>query len=147
MTLLALDPSALIHRYVDGAHRDLVNNAMASAETWCVSGLARTELMLALFRIVGDPSIADEIWATARHDFDAMVVVPIDERCLARATEIGAGFGLRTVDAVHLAAVDRLPRPARYATLDHRQIPVALALELEVVAPLDKSGGEVTPDR
>ena len=147
MTLIALDPSALVHRYTAGAHRDLINEAMAAADTWCASDLARTELLLALFRIAGDPRTADEMWCRARDDIDAMVIVPIDERCLSRATEIGAEFGLRTVDAVHLAAVDRLPRPARYATFDHRQIPTALALGFDVVAPIEKSGVEVTPHR
>ncbi|MFQ5558257.1 MAG: hypothetical protein ACE5GB_12225, partial [Acidimicrobiales bacterium] len=74
--------------------------------------------------------------AAARADLDAMIVVPTDERCLARAVELGAQFALRTVDAVHLAALDRLPRPLRYATLDRRQIPAAVALGLEVVAPM-----------
>ena len=46
-----------------------------------------------------------------------MVVVPIDERTLGRAVELGTLYGLRTVDAVHLAALDRLPRPLGLATL------------------------------
>ena len=38
-------------------------------------------------------------------------VVPIDDRCMARAVEIGATYGVRIVDAIHLAAADRLPAP------------------------------------
>jgi len=41
---------------------------------------------------------------------------------------------LRTVDALHLAAADRLPPPVRFVTFDPRQIPVALALGLDVVS-------------
>ena len=55
--------------------------------------------------------VTAELTAAARADVDAMVVVPIDERTLGRAVELGTLYGLRTVDAVHLAALDRLPRP------------------------------------
>jgi hypothetical protein len=36
---------------------------------------------------------------------------------------------------VHLAAADRLPRPARYMTFEGRQIPAAAALGFEVISP------------
>jgi predicted nucleic acid-binding protein len=134
---LVLDPSALIQRYVAGPDRQLVAEAMETAVTWCATELARTEVMLALHRVAGQLQLARELWAAARADFDSMVLVPIDDRCLARALEVGAEFGLTTVDAVHLAAVDRLPRPARYATFDRRQIPAALALGFEVLAPTE----------
>ncbi len=136
-TLLALDPSALVWRYVPGPHRTLVEEAMAAADRWCISELARTELMLALHRVAGDPYTAADLAAAARADLDAMVTVPVDSRCLARAVELGNRFGLRTVDAVHLAAIDRLPRPLRFVTLDRRQIPAAVALDLEVVTPME----------
>jgi hypothetical protein len=38
------------------------------------------------------------------------------------------------VDALHLAAADRLPRPLTYLTFDPGQIPVALALGFEVAS-------------
>jgi hypothetical protein len=41
------------------------------------------------------------------------------------------------VDAIHLAAADRLPRPVRFATFDPSQIPVALALGFQVVGAVD----------
>ncbi len=133
---LAIDPSALVARYVPGPDRAMINDAMDADRTWCASDLARTEVMLALHRIAGAEQLADDLWAAARADFDAFVLVPVDERCIARATELGAAYGLRTVDAVHLAAADRLPRPVRYATLDRHQIPAAAALGFELVSPL-----------
>ena len=42
------------------------------------------------------------------------------------------------MDAIHLAAADRLPRPLTYATFDRRQIPAAAALGFEVVAPVER---------
>ena len=61
---------------------------------------------------------------------------PLDDRCLARAVEIGATYGVRIVDAIHLAAADRLPGPVRYLTFDRHQIPAADALGFEVVSPV-----------
>ena len=133
---LAIDPSALIARYVPGPDRTLVNDTMANDSTWCASDLARTEVMLALHRIAGNEILANELWAAARADLDAFIVIPVDQRCIARATELGAAYRLRTVDAVHLAAADRLPRPVRYLTLDRHQIPAASALGFELVSPL-----------
>lgn len=133
---LAIDPSALIARYVPGPDRSLVNDTMATDPTWCASDLARTEVMLALHRIAGAEVLSNDLRAAARADFDAFVMVPVDDRCIARATELGSRFGLRTVDAIHLAAADRLPRPVRYLTLDRHQIPAAAALGFELIAPL-----------
>ena len=135
MTLM-IDPSALIARYAPGPDRALVNQTMADDSTWCASDLARTEVMLALHRVAGAEFLANELWAAARADFDAFVLVPVDERCIARATELGAAYGLRTVDAIHLAAADRLPSPVKYLTLDRHQIPAAAALGFDLVAPL-----------
>jgi hypothetical protein len=63
--------------------------------------------------------------------------VPVDDRCLARAVEVGTAFRVRAIDAVHLAAADRLPRPVRYLTFERRQIPAAVGLGFEVVAPYE----------
>ena len=113
----------------------MINDAMEADPVWCASDLARTEVMLALHRIAGNELLADDLWTAARADFDAFVLVPVDQQCIARATELGAAYGLRTVDAVHLAAADRLPRPVRYATLDRHQIPAAVALGFELISP------------
>jgi predicted nucleic acid-binding protein len=131
---LFLDTSALVRRYVYAPGRELVMDAMADGHVWCASALCRSEALLALHRVAVTPGQHARMWTRLRDDWDAFFVVPVDERCLAHAVELGATFGLRTVDAVHLAAADRLPRPARYATFDRRQIPAALALGFEVIS-------------
>jgi len=133
--VLFVDTSALVRRYVQGPGRDLVVEAMAADDAWCASALCRSETLLALHRLAVTPSQHERMWGRLRDDWDAFVVVPVDDRCLAHAVELGATYGLRTVDAVHLAAADRLPRPARYVTFDRRQIPAASALGFEVVSP------------
>ncbi len=134
--IVAVDTSALVRRYVADPDRPLVLDAMDSATAWCASALARTETLLALHAIAPDPYTQRDLWHRFNGDWASFHVVPVDDRCLARAAELGARFGLRTVDAIHLAAADRLPRPVRYVTLDHRQLPAATALDLDVVSPL-----------
>jgi predicted nucleic acid-binding protein len=136
MSTLALDTSALVRRYVPDPHRSLVLAEMGRADMWCASALARTEVLLALHRMAMAPFQQAELWRSARTDWDAFHVVPLDKRCLSRAADLGAQFGLRLVDAMHLASADRLPRPVRYLTFDRRQIPAAAELGLQVVAPV-----------
>jgi uncharacterized protein len=132
---LFLDTSALVRRYVRAPGRELVNTGMADDDVWCASALCRSETLLALHRMAVTPSQHEQMWGRLRDDWDAVVVIPVDDRCLAQAVELGATYGLRTVDAVHLAAADRLPRPASYATFDRRQIPAAAALGFDVISP------------
>ena len=135
--ILAVDTSALVRRYVRASGHGLVTEAMAEARTWCASALARAETLQALHHVAVSQGQHDRLWHALRTDWDRFHVVPLDDRCLARAVEIGATFRVRSVDALHLAAADRLPRPVRYLTFDRRQIPAAAALGLEVVAPQD----------
>jgi predicted nucleic acid-binding protein len=61
-------------------------------------------------------------------------VIPVDARCLERATTLIRDQPLRLSDALHLAAAERLPRPLSFVTFDPPQIPVALALGFDVVS-------------
>ena len=133
---LYVDTSALVRRYLHDRHRPLVLDAMAADEAWCASALVRTEAQLALHRAAVSSRQQAELWSALRYEWDAFWVVPIDDRCTARAVEIGATYGLRLVDAIHLAAADRLPGPVCYLTFDRRQIPAAAALGFEVISPL-----------
>ena len=134
MTLF-VDTSALVRRYIQAPGRAMVLEAMGDDPTWCASALCRSEALLALHGLSVTRHQHERMWGRLRDDWDAFVVIPVDDRCLAHAVELGATYGLRTVDAVHLAAADRLPRPARYVTFDRHQIPAAAALGFEVVSP------------
>lgn len=134
---IAIDSSALVKRYIVEDGRDLVLASMSADETWCASALARTEVLVALHQVATNRTQQQQLWAALRDDWDSFVVVPVDERCLARAAEIGAAFAVRTVDAIHLAAADRLPKPLSYLTFDRSQIPAATALGFQVISPLE----------
>jgi uncharacterized protein len=134
---LFVDTSALVRRYLHDRHRALVLDAMASEDAWCASALARTEAQLVLHRAAVSGRQQTELWRALRDEWEAFWVVPLDDRCMARAVEVGATYGVRIVDAIHLAAAARLPEPVRYLTFDRRQIPAAAALGFEVLSPLE----------
>lgn len=77
-----------------------------------------------------------------RADLARRLVVPVDPECLARAAELGCALGLRTLDAIHLAAADRLPRPRAFLTFDRRQSDAAVTLGHTVIpAPPHRGAG------
>ena len=135
MSLLAIDTSALLRRYVRASGHGLVTEAMAETTTWCASALARTETLQAMHAVAVTPGQHDALWAALRADWERFHVAPVDDRCLALAVEIGATFRVRSTDAIHLAAAARLPAPVRYLPCDRRQIPAAAGLGFEVIAP------------
>lgn len=132
---LAIDTSALVRRYVRSAGHGLVTEVMDDEPVWCASALARAETLQVLHQMAVSARQHDHLWAQLRQDWDRMHSIPVDDRCLAAAVEIGATFRVRSTDAIHLAAASRLPRPVRYLTFDRAQIPAAAGLGFEVVAP------------
>lgn len=133
MTLF-LDSTALLARYLEGPSRDAALAAMAADPDWCASSLALSEALMVVDRLGDDPARTDELRRAMRDDWERIHVVPVDQRCLDRAAELGRTQPVRTVDAIHLAAADRLPQPTTYLTFDPGQIPVAMALGYDVVS-------------
>lgn len=131
---LALDTTALLARYLEGPARPAVLNAMENDPVWCASALALSEALMLIDRIGDDPERADQLRRAIRDDWERTHVVPVDQRCLDRAAELGRNQPLRTVDAIHLGAADRLPKPVTFVTFDPAQIPVALSLGYDVVS-------------
>jgi predicted nucleic acid-binding protein len=131
---LYLDSSGLVARHVDFPGRAVVLDACARDRDWCASALALTESLVLAERLSDDTAERDALHRALRADWDRLAVVPVDPPCLDRAAELAGDHPLRVVDAIHLAAADRLPRPVVYATFDDHQIPVALALGFEVVS-------------
>jgi predicted nucleic acid-binding protein len=130
--MLFLDTSALVKRYVAEDGTDLVLARMRDDTEWVVSALARAEAEVTLCRL-GFPMDEDrDVTERLRADWERCHVVPVDPACLERAAEIGCEFEVRTLDALHLAAADRLPRPVLMLTFDRRQADAARSLDLTV---------------
>jgi len=129
-----LDSTGLLARYLEGPARATALDAMAADPDWCASTLALPEALMVVDRLGDDPSRTDELRRAMRDDWERVHLVPVDQRCLDRAAELGRTQPVRTVDALHLAAADRLPRPVTYLTFDPGQIPVAMALGFHVAS-------------
>ena len=132
--MLALDSTAVLARYLGGPSRHVVLDAMATDDNWCASALALSEALMLVERVASFAGDRDALRRHVRDDWERIHVIPIDQTCLDRAAELGRIHPVRSVDAIHLAAADRLPRPLKYCTFDPRQIPIALALGFDVVS-------------
>jgi len=130
--MLFLDTSALVKRYVDEDGTELVLERMGSDPEWVVSSVARTEAEITLCRLGFDRDDGTGVRRRLADDWGRCYVVPVDPDCLERAGEIGCRYDIRTLDAIHLAAADRLPRPLVVLTFDRRQADAARAMELVV---------------
>jgi uncharacterized protein len=130
--MLFLDTSALIKRYVEEDGTAFVLRRMADDAEWAVSAIARTEAQITLCRLGFDPIASIDLWQRFREDWERCHVVPVDSACLERAAEVGCRYEVRALDAVHLAAADRLPRPVVMLTFDRRQADAARSLDLVV---------------
>ncbi len=120
-------------RYLDEDGTAFVLEQMANDAEWCASALVLTEAQITLCHIGLDLTLLARAGAALRSDWEHFTVVPVDDLCLARSREIGCAQRIRTLDAIHIAAAERLPAPARFLTFDLRQHEAAAALGLDVM--------------
>lgn len=112
---LYLDSSALVKRYVDEAGSDAIVAAMSSADTCSICRIGFVETVRAVAR-GGEPEDVER----AERDWGSFRVVEVDRMVAERAARLGVATGLRTLDAVHLAAALSLPAGVTFATWDAR---------------------------
>lgn len=129
--MIALDASALVKRYVAEEGSEEVSERMGADPEWCASALCTVEVQVTLCHLGFEANALRELTEALRVDWERFLVVPVDELCLARAAEIGCDRRVRSLDAIHLAAADRLPRPFTFLTFDAQQAEAARALEIE----------------
>ena len=103
---LYLDSSALFKRYVAEPGSESVADILANDEAWVTASIAFTELSINLPRRL-DVSEAQIAAARLERDWDRIRVVRIDDGLCRRAGLLGREHGLRTLDALHLAAAER----------------------------------------
>ena len=121
-------------RYLAEDGSDLVVEAMSLNSMWCASALALTEAHITLCHAGLDPSSFAVASSALRTDWERMLVVPIDDLCLARAREIGCAESVRTLDAIHLAAAERIPGQFAFLTFDLRQQIAATGLGFSLIS-------------
>ncbi len=131
--MIFLDSSALVKRYVREEWSDLVADLMVQDPDWAASELAWTETRITLCRRGPEGSTDSTSQAELATDWLRFSTVSVDADCLAEAVQFGCQLGVRTLDAVHLAAAMRMPEGVRFLTFDQRQQDAAVSLGLPVI--------------
>jgi predicted nucleic acid-binding protein len=101
---LYLDSSALVKRYVAERGSEDVVRAMDAADIWSSCRIAFVETVRAVGLRVGSDGVRriEDEWRNVD-------VVELDRSLAERAAEIALCTGLRTLDAIHLAAALSVP--------------------------------------
>lgn len=114
--MLYLDASALVKRYVEEEGSDLVRSAMAGESDWLMCRIGFVETV----RAVG-LSAGSRVATTVRREWASFGVIEVDAALAEHAGDLTLAHGLRSVDALHLAAALLLPKEAvTVATWDVR---------------------------
>ena len=130
---LYVDSSALLKRYVDEPDSDVANALLASDPSLLTARHTLVEIRRNLARLL-DERDATAAKATFMDDLATFGIVELDEVTCAAAADIAELTGARTLDALHLAAAQRLGGAAvPFVTFDVRQARAARILGLTVL--------------
>ena len=130
---LYVDSSALLKRYVDEPDSETAESLLRSDPSLLTARHTVVEVRRNLARLLEDRDAA-----TARaaflEDVGALSIVELDEVTCEMAAAIAELTGVRTLDALHLAAAQRVGGPAvPFLTFNLRQAQAARGLGLTVV--------------
>lgn len=131
--MIFLDSSALVKRYVREDWSDLVLELMAEDHDWAASELAWSETRITLCRRGPEGAPGSRSQDELVADWLRFTTVSVDAECLAEAARVSCRSGLRTLDAIHLAAATRFPGEVRFLSFDRRQRKAATELGLPVI--------------
>jgi uncharacterized protein len=130
---LYVDSSALLKRYVDEPDSELADSLLGSDPSLVTARHTIVEVRRNLARLLDGRDLASARSAFAR-DLEVLSVVELDEVTCEGAATVAEVTGVRTLDALHLAAARRVGGPAvPFLTFDARQAQAARALGLTVV--------------
>lgn len=131
--MLYVDSSALVKRYVAEPSSDLAESLLQADPDWVTAQHTFVEVSLALSRRLDESDTA--AWQRSLEaDWRRLVVVPIDDQVARAAARIGSEAGIRTLDAIHLAAAERVAsRAIPIVTFDQRLADAARDIGFNVV--------------
>jgi len=137
--ILYVDSSALIKLHVEEAGSAAVEQALAQAETYTTSVLAYVETRSALARKRRDGSVTETEYAnvvqTFEADWERLAVVNLTPALVRRAGDGAEEYGLKALDAVHLASAlwlrDTSGSPTTFLCADRQLARAALAAGLQ----------------
>lgn len=131
--MIYTDSSALVKRYVSEPDSAQAVELLRADPVWITGQHTFTEVSIALARrttLVGYTEAMDAFEA----DWLRINVVAVDDHVARRGARIGAELGVRTLDALHLAAAERAGnRSLPIATFDTRFADAARRLGFRVL--------------
>jgi uncharacterized protein len=105
-----------VKRYIAEPGSDVVRNAMDQADGWFICRAGFMETIRAVGLTAGPGATR-----TVREEWPMFGLVEVDQRLVEDAAELAIESGLRSLDALHLAAALVLPHDElRFATWDPR---------------------------
>jgi len=127
-----VDSSALAKLYLDEPDSDAATEILVD-EHWTTARHAYVEVGRALHRALSGSPLR-----RARESFEDnwgdVQIVELDEKTCREAVDLAETTGVRTLDALHLAAAQRAGAPRlTFVTFDHRQAQAARLLGWTVV--------------
>lgn len=130
---LYVDSSALLKRYVDEPDSEAAESLLRSDTSLLTARHTLVEVRRNLTRLV-DERDAAAARASFLQDIDVLSIVELDAATCESASAIAEVTGARTLDALHLAAAQRVGGAAvPFLTFDVRQAQAARSLGLTVI--------------
>jgi predicted nucleic acid-binding protein len=128
-----VDSSAILKRYVAEDDSAVADALLAVDTTLVTARHTLVEVRRNLARLLAGEDLA-QARAAFLTDLGALSIIELDADTCYTAASIAEASGVRTLDALHLAAAQRVAEPGmRFLTFDIRQAQAARALGLEVV--------------
>ena len=130
---LYVDSSALLKRYVEEADSDAADSILRSDPSLLTGRHTIVEVRRNLARLL-DERDAAAARAAFLQDLEALSIVELDAATCETAASVAELTGARTLDALHLAAAQRVGGAAvPFVTFDLRQAQAARSLGLTVL--------------
>lgn len=128
-----VDSSALLKRYVDEADSAVADALLRGDSALLTARHTIVEVRRNLARLLsGRELVAARAGFAA--DLHAFSIIELDQATCESAASIAEATGVRTLDALHLAAAQRVAAPGfGFLTFDLRQAQAARALGIPVV--------------
>lgn len=128
-----VDASALLKRYVEEADSPAADALLRADGSLLTARHTIVEVRRNLARLLSGRDLAAARAAFAS-DLASISIIELDEATCESAASIAEATGVRTLDALHLAAAQRVAEPGvGFLTFDLRQAQAARALGLTVV--------------
>jgi predicted nucleic acid-binding protein len=130
---LYVDSSALLKRYVDEPDSDVADELLRSDPSLLTARHTIVEVRRNLARVLTERD-AGEARSAFMRDLESVSLIELDAQTCEMGAVIAEVSGVRTLDALHLAAAQRVGAGALpFLTFDVRQAQAARALGFTVV--------------